>query len=82
MKKRSKTTDEETETEVRSKNIPAITDYVVGAVKDHQMKIFEITTLTLLRSQRFQFLMASAVVDTDLSYNKENKLQEHVYFFF
>ncbi len=37
------TTDDETE--VRSKNTPAITDYATGAVKDNKMKIFEIITL-------------------------------------
>ncbi len=34
----------ETETEVRSKNTPAITTYTVGAVKDNELKIFEIIT--------------------------------------
>ncbi len=32
------------ETEVRSKNILEITAYAIGAVKENQMKIFEITT--------------------------------------
>ncbi len=39
------TTDEETETEVRSKNTPAITVYAIGAAKDNKIKIFEIITL-------------------------------------
>ncbi len=43
--KRSMTTDDETETEVRSNNTPAITTYSIGAVKDKEMKIFEIMTL-------------------------------------
>ncbi len=47
-KKRSMTTDEETETEteVRSKNTPAITTYAIGATKENEMKIFEIITLS------------------------------------
>ncbi len=35
----------ESETEVRSKNTPAITNHVAGTTKDNKMKIFEITTL-------------------------------------
>ncbi len=35
----------ETETEVRSKNTPAVTDYAIGAMKDNKMKIFEIIIL-------------------------------------
>ncbi len=35
----------ETETEVRSKNTPAITDYAIGAAKENEMKIFEIIIL-------------------------------------
>ncbi len=35
----------ESETEVRSKNTPAITAYAIGVVKDNKMKIFKITTL-------------------------------------
>ncbi len=41
----------ETETEVRSKNTPAITDYryhTIGAEKDNEIKIFEIMTLKQL----------------------------------
>ncbi len=37
----------ETETEVKSKNTPAITDYARGATKDNAMRIFEIITLKL-----------------------------------
>ncbi len=44
-KKRLRTTDDETETEVRSKNTPAVIAYAIGAVKDNKMKIFEIVTL-------------------------------------
>ncbi len=36
----------ETETEVRSRNTPAITGYAIGAAKDSETKIFEIITLT------------------------------------
>ncbi len=35
----------ETETEARSKNTPVITANATGAVKDNEMKIFEIITL-------------------------------------
>ncbi len=35
----------ETETEVRSENTSAITAYAIGAVKENEMKIFEIITL-------------------------------------
>ncbi len=45
-KKRLTITDKETETEMMSKNTPAITDYATGAAKDNKMKIFEITTLS------------------------------------
>ncbi len=38
----------ETETEMRSKNTPAITAHAIGAAKDNKMKIFEILTLTLV----------------------------------
>ncbi len=38
------TADDETETEVRSKNAP-ISDYAIGAAKDNKMTIFEIITL-------------------------------------
>ncbi len=37
------------ETEVRSKNTPAITVYAIGAVKDDKIKIFEIITLSRLK---------------------------------
>ncbi len=35
----------ETETEVRSKNTPAINTYAIGAAKDNKMKIFQIISL-------------------------------------
>ncbi len=47
-KKRLMTTDNETETEVMSKNTPAIIDYAIGAVKENEMKILDIITLTSL----------------------------------
>ncbi len=46
-KKRLMTTDDETETKVRSKNTPAITVYAIGAVKDNKMEIFQIITLNI-----------------------------------
>ncbi len=38
------TTDDETETEVRSKNTSAITDYAIGHGKDNEIKMFDILT--------------------------------------
>ncbi len=41
----------ETETEVRSKNTPAITAYAIGAAKDNKITIFEIITLNWLSTK-------------------------------
>ncbi len=44
-KERSMTTDDETETEVRSQNTPAFTEYPIGAAKKNKTKILKILTL-------------------------------------
>ncbi len=39
------TADNKTETELRSRNTPAIIAYAIGATKDNKMKIFKIISL-------------------------------------